>query len=286
MSSRFFSFGTSRLEIGSRTFVMGIINTTPDSFSDGGKHYDPEVAIASGLKMLEEGADIVDVGGESARPGSLPVEPEEELRRAVPVIKGIAAQRPDAAISIDTRRRTVAEAAISAGAGIINDITGFRDDPSMLDLARETSAGLVVMHMIGEPKNMQQQIHYDSFPGDIFDFFRERIRTLHDAGISPERIVIDPGIGFGKTFDQNLALVNRLEVFRPLGKPILIGPSRKAFIGKILNVPDASRRDPGTMAVVAAAVMRGAAFVRVHDVPSAVATCRIVDAVLREKVEP
>lgn len=267
-----------------RTLVMGVINTTPDSFSDGGEHLDPEVAIAAALEMLEAGADIVDVGGESTRPGSVPVEVEEELRRTVPVIRGICEHRPDSWISIDTRRMKVAEAAVGAGARIINDITGFRDDPSLVDLARESGTGLVVMHMLGKPKTMQQDIHYDSFPRDIYDFFEERIRTLQDSGIPPEDIVIDPGIGFGKTFDHNLALINRLEVFLPLGKPILVGPSRKAFIGKILGEANPAARVVGTLAAVTAAILRGASIVRVHDVPPAVQACKIADAVVREKV--
>jgi dihydropteroate synthase len=267
-----------------RTLVMGVINTTPDSFSDGGKHLDPEVAISVGLKMLDDGADIVDVGGESTRPGSVAVEVEEELRRAIPVIRGIHQHRPDAWISIDTRRRKVAQAAIQCGARIINDVTGFRDDPSLVDLAREVATGLVVMHMLGKPKTMQQEIHYNSFPGDIYDFFQERIRSLEDAGIPPGDIVIDPGIGFGKTFDHNLILINRLEVFRPLGKPILVGPSRKAFIGKILDEPNPEARGAGTLAAVTAAVLRGASIVRVHDVLPAVQACKIADAVVRERV--
>jgi len=267
-----------------RTLVMGIINTTPDSFSDGGKHFDPEVAIAASLEMLEAGADIVDVGGESARPGSAPVELEEELRRAIPVIRAIFQHRPDAWISIDTRRRIVAEAAIKGGARIINDITGFRDDPSLVGLARETGAGLVVMHMLGKPKTMQQDISYNSFPGDIYDFFQERIRTLEAEGIDPDHIVIDPGIGFGKTFEHNLTLINRLDLFRPLGKPILIGPSRKAFIGKILDQPNPEERAVGTLAVVTAAILRGASVVRVHDVPPAVQACKVADALVRERM--
>jgi len=267
-----------------RTLVMGVINTTPDSFSDGGKHLDPEIAIAAALGMFEAGADIVDVGGESTRPGSVGVEVGEEIHRAVPVIRGIYQRRPDAWISIDTRRRTVAEAAVACGARIINDITGFRDDPSLVDLAREAGTGIVVMHMLGKPKTMQQDIHYDSFPGDIYNFFQERIRTLEAAGIPPGDIVIDPGIGFGKTFDHNLVLINRLEVFRPLGKPILVGPSRKAFIGKILDEPNPAARIVGTLAATTAAVLRGASIVRVHDVAPAVQACKIADALVREKV--
>ena len=268
------------------TLVMGVVNVTPDSFSDGGKHFDTHTAVTSGLQMLREGADIVDVGGESTRPGSEPVDPADECRRVVPVIEGLVKNQPDVVISIDTRRREVAEAAIRAGAKIINDVSGFRDDPSMVDFAREAKCGLVVMHMLGRPKTMQTAIQYNAFPGDILDFFEERIRSLEDAGIDPEKIVIDPGIGFGKTFDQNLILLNRLDSFLSFGKPILVGASRKAFIGKILDQPVASQRDVGTMATVVAAVLRGASIVRVHDVPAGVQTCKVADAIAGERVEP
>ncbi len=264
---------------------MGVINTTPDSFSDGGKHLDADVAISSALEMLDAGADIVDVGGESTRPGSLPVEVKEELARTVPVVRGIIQNRPDAVVSIDTRRRVVAEAAIRAGAQIINDITGFRDDPSLVDLARESEAALVAMHMLGRPKTMQVDVHYDSFPADIYRFFEERIALLEGAGIMPEKIVIDPGIGFGKTFDQNLILINRLDYFGPLGKHLLIGPSRKAFLGKILDLPVAAERDLGTAAAVTAAVLKGASIVRAHNVSYAVAACKVADAIVRERVK-
>lgn len=264
---------------------MGVLNTTPDSFSDGGKHLDRETAVAAALQMIDEGADIVDVGGESTRPGSSGVHIEEELRRTVPVIQGITRARSDAIISIDTTRRPVAEKAVHAGACIINDVSGFRDDPGLTDFAREAGTGLVVMHMLGTPKTMQVDIRYTSFPGDIYDFFTERIHTLEDSGIPSENIVIDPGIGFGKTFDQNLVLLNRLGDFSPLGKPLLVGPSRKSFLGKILDEPDPARRDIGTLAAVTASVLRGAAVVRVHDVPSAVQACKVADAILRERVE-
>jgi len=268
------------------TLVMGVINVTPDSFSDGGDHFDTHVAVSSSLKMLSDGADIIDVGGESTRPGSEPLDRAEELRRAVPVIEGIVRQQPGAVISVDTRRRRVAEQAIKAGATVINDVSGFRDDPSMVDLAREAGSGVIVMHMLGKPKTMQQDISYRSFPGDIIVFFEERTRYLEDAGIDPGKIVIDPGIGFGKSYDQNLILINQLGAFSSLGKPILVGASRKAFIGKILGEPKASARDMGTMATVAASVLRGASIVRIHDVRSAVQICRVADAIVRERVEP
>lgn len=264
---------------------MGVINTTPDSFSDGGKHLDTEVAVAAGIDMLDAGADIIDVGGESTRPGSLYVEADEERHRAIPVIAGIHRQRPDAFISIDTRRRTVAEAALVAGARMLNDVSGFRDDPDMMHLAREAGVDVVVMHMLGMPKTMQTEIRYHSFPGDIYEFFAERIRTLEECGIDPKKIIVDPGIGFGKTFDQNLILISRLDFLTPLGKRILVGPSRKAFLGKILDEPVAAQRDTGTLAVVAAAVLKGASIVRVHDVPAAVQVCKVADAIKRERID-
>lgn len=274
------------LDCGSRTLVMGVVNTTPDSFSDGGKYYDTDVAVEGALEMLRAGADIIDVGGESTRPGSFFVEPKEEIRRAVPVIKGIHQAVPEAVISVDTRRRSVAEAAIAEGAQIVNDVTGFRDDPGLIGLCREAQVGVVIMHMLGTPRTMQETIHYDSFPGDIYDFFLERIGVLEDARIAPEKIVIDPGIGFGKTFDQNLVLINRLDSFKPLQKPILLGSSRKAFIGKILDESVPEARGMGTLATVAAAILKGANIVRVHDVAPAVQVCKVTDAILREKVSP
>jgi dihydropteroate synthase len=278
------SLSRASLRSPTHTLVMGVINTTPDSFSDGGVHLDPEVAIASGLQMFRDGADMVDVGGESTRPGSAPTPVEEEMHRVIPVIRGIRSHKPDALVSIDTRRRKMAEAAIEAGAGIINDVSGFRDDPTMVELAREAETGLIVMHMLGRPGTMQKNIRYRSFPDDIHDFFQERIYFLENAGISRDRIAIDPGIGFGKSFDQNLVLINRLDVFQDLRVPILIGPSRKAFLGKILDEPIASRRDGATAAAVVAAVLRGASIVRVHDVPRAKEACKVADAIVRERI--
>jgi len=268
----------------SRTLVMGVINTTPDSFSDGGKHFDRDVATSVGLKMFQEGADIVDIGGESTRPGSMPVALEEELERTIPVIRAIMQEKLDAVISVDTRRRAVAEPAVEAGACMINDVTGFRDDPSLVEFAREAGIWLVVMHMLGRPKTMQVDIRYDSFPGDIYDFFQERIRALENSGVDPGKIVIDPGIGFGKTFDQNLILINQLGFLKLLGKPILIGASRKAFLGKILDEPSPAARDIGSLTAAIAAVLRGASIVRVHEVAPAVQACKVADAILRERI--
>ena len=221
------------LVAGQFTYIMGVINTTPDSFSDGGVHLDPDVAINAGVDMIDAGAHMVDVGGESTRPGSDPIDTDVEMERAVPVIRGIMEKRPEAVVSIDTRRSQVAAAAIEAGAQIINDVSGFRDDLDMIGLAHDTGCAVIVMHMLGKPKTMQQTIEYNHFPEDIIEFFNERIETLQAAGIAPNKIIIDPGIGFGKTFDQNLILINRMDQFKTLGKPILIGPSRKSFIARL-----------------------------------------------------
>ena len=272
------------LDAGSRTLVMGVINTTPDSFSDGGEHLEMQTAVNAAVRMFQEGAHIVDVGGESTRPGSDPVEIEEELRRTVPVIREVKRLVPDGVISIDTRRTEVAEAALDAGAEIINDVSAFRDDPSLADLAREAGTGVIAMHMLGRPKTMQKEIRYRAFPDDIRDFLAERIQFLEHKGIAPERIVIDPGIGFGKTFDQNLILINRLDVFVSLGKHVLLGPSRKAFLGKILDEPVAAKRDIGTLAAITTGILRGASIVRVHDVLPAVQACKVADAVRRERI--
>lgn len=269
-----------------RTKVMGVINTTPDSFSDGGLNFDPEVAVQNGLSMLDDGAEILDVGGESTRPGSIYTDVEEEIRRVVPVIAGICSQRNDAIVSIDTRRVAVAKEAIRAGAIIVNDVSGFRDDPGLLELASKTGVAVVVMHMLGTPRTMQQEITYESFPEDIFNYFEERICSLEKAGVSREKIILDPGIGFGKTFDQNLILINRLDQFLKMGQPLLVGPSRKAFLGKIVAEPHPSKRDTATMAAVSMCVFRGASIVRVHDVRSAVQTCKVADAILREEIMP
>ncbi|MEW6351030.1 MAG: dihydropteroate synthase [Thermodesulfobacteriota bacterium] len=274
------------LDATQHTLIMGIINVTPDSFSDGGVHFNRESAVSSALEMLDAGADIVDVGGESTRPGSEFVEADEEKARSIPVIEGIMAHRPDAVVSIDTRRRKVAEAALKAGAQIINDVSGFRHDSSLVDLGRESGAALVVMHMLGSPRTMQKEIRYHSFPEDIYDFFTQRIGYLEDSGIDPAKIVIDPGIGFGKTFDQNLTLLNRLDFFSPLGKHIMVGASRKAFLGRILDEPVAGHRDQGTLATTAAAILRGASIVRVHDVASTIPVSRVADAIRRERVNP
>ena len=241
---------------------MGIVNVTPDSFSDGGKFLDPAAATAQGLALAEQGADILDVGGESSRPGAAPVPLEEEMARVIPVIRGIAQGRPSIPISIDTCKPEVARAALEAGAAMINDITGLRD-PEMVRLAAKTGAPVVAMHMKGTPQTMQRCPAYKNVVADVISFFKERIKTLTRAGVT--QIILDPGIGFGKTANHNLELLNRLEEICALGYPVLVGLSKKSFIGKTLGA-QVGQREAGGVAANAIAIAKGAAIIRVHDV--------------------
>ncbi len=243
--------------------VMGVVNVTPDSFSDGGKFMDPEHATAHGFDLIAEGADILDIGGESTRPGAEPVSADEELRRVLPVVERL--RQTGVLLSIDTAKAAVARAALEAGAHIVNDVTALRGDPEMADVVADFSAGVVLMHMQGTPRTMQANPTYKDVVSEIREFFSERRRAAHAAGIADECIVFDPGIGFGKTVEHNLAILRRLGEFLLLGRPVLAGPSRKSFIGKVLDVPVDDRLE-GTAAAVAVAVWNGAAIVRVHDV--------------------
>lgn len=257
---------------------MGILNVTPDSFSDGGQFLDPEVAVRHGARMVVEGADIIDVGGESTRPGPDPVAAEDERDRVVPVIKALAAEL-DVPISVDTRKREVAAAALEVGATIVNDVSAGAD-PDMFRVVRDAGAGMVLMHMKGEPKTMQEAPHYNEVVGEVRGYLRERIEAAVFAGIEPERLCVDPGIGFGKTLEHNLLLMRDLAAFLELGRPVLVGPSRKAFIGALLDLaPD--ERVEGTAGAVAWLVARGAHVVRVHDVKEMTRVVRIVDAIAR-----
>ncbi len=243
---------------------MGVLNTSPDSFSDGGQFIDPDVAVAHGLKMEAEGADVVDVGGASTRPGSTGIAQDEELTRVLPVVKRLTA-RLKVPVSIDTSSAEVAEAALRAGARIVNDITALRGDPAMGALVARYDAGLVLMHMKGTPATMQDSPQYENVVDEVMGFLAERVRAAREAGVSPQRIAVDPGIGFGKTVDHNLELIRRVGALRALGYPVLIGPSRKRFIGTLLDLPVTERLE-GTLAACAVAVARGADAVRVHDV--------------------
>ncbi len=257
---------------GGRTFgsgsfsVMGVLNVTPDSFSDPGEFFDPEKAVSHALRMLDEGAEIIDVGGESTRPGSDPVPPNEELRRVVPVIREILAERPDSTISIDTYRAATAEAALDAGAKIVNDVTAMRGDERMASLMAEADCPVVLMHMKGEPKTMQKDPRYDDVAREVREFLSGRAEAAISAGVSPGHIILDPGIGFGKTVEHNLLLLKNLGGIVDLGFPALIGTSRKGFIGKLTSEDDAGGRVFGTIATSVLAYERGATLFRVHDV--------------------
>ncbi|MFH1079506.1 MAG: dihydropteroate synthase [Pseudomonadota bacterium] len=273
---------TSRREmaLGDRTRIMAILNVTPDSFSDGGHHDSHEEAIAAGLQLTEDGADILDIGGESSRPGAKPVSPEEELRRVIPVIQGLCG-KIDIPISVDTTKAVVARAALAAGAEIINDISAMRLDGQMPEVVASSGAGVVFMHMRGVPQTMQQgDLRYASLTGEIIDFFYERMHAAQSAGISTDQIVIDPGLGFGKFRTDNLKLLKYLAEFAVLGRPILTGPSRKSFLARDGEEGPQDRLE-GTTAAVTAAVMNGSHLVRVHDVKAIRRVLAVADAIVR-----
>ena len=244
---------------------MGVINVTPDSFSDGGRFFEHRDALAQAQALVAAGADLLDIGGESTRPYADPVPLEEELRRVVPLIEAVRATT-DTPISIDTYKSQVARAALNAGAGLINDISALRFDPAMAPLVAEHRVPVVLMHMQGTPRDMQLKPRYDDLLGEIKAFFKERLDFALSQGIPRDLLILDPGIGFGKTFQHNLEILNHLEAFLDLGCPLMIGASRKAFIGHLLNLPNGEVRDVGTLAAVAVAVQRGARIVRTHNV--------------------
>lgn len=265
------------LNLGKRTLLMGVLNVTPDSFSDGGLFFDKEKAIANGLRMVEEGADIIDIGGESTRPGSKPLELEEELRRVIPVIESLA-EKVDVPISIDTYKSTVAQKAIEAGAQMINDISGLHFDQSLAKIAVEEDVPIVLMHIRGNPETMQKGVHYNSLFSEILIYLKDSVQRAESAGLDPRQIIIDPGIGFGKTIEDNLLIIKNLYEFRVLGKPILLGTSRKTFIGKILNAEVRDRLE-GTLSTIAIGVLNGAHIIRSHDVLQAKKAIAVADAI-------
>ena len=267
------------LTLGKRTHVMGILNVTPDSFSDGGCYLDVQRAIAHTQLMVEEGATLVDIGGESSRPGASPVSVDEELARVLPVIRAIV-DTVDVLISVDTYKAEVARQALEAGAHLVNDITALRADADMASVVARMKAGLILMHMNGTPRTMQQAPQYDDVVNDVRASLQESIQTAEEQGIAAERIVIDPGIGFGKTTEHNLELLKRLAEFRSLNKPLLIGTSRKSFIGNVLGLP-INERVEGTAATVCWAIAQGADIVRVHDVKTNVRAALLTDALYR-----
>lgn len=269
------------MHFGQRPYIMGVVNVTPDSFSDGGKFYDRKRAVEHALALVEQGADILDIGGESTRPGSDPVPADSEIARVVPVIEEIT-RWVTTPISIDTTKAAVARAALQAGAVLVNDVSALRFDPEMAGTVAAAGVAVVLMHMRGTPKTMQQgEIVYDDLLGEISGFLRERIRHAQQAGINPERIIVDPGIGFGKTAAHNLALIHRLDELAALGRPVLLGASRKAFIGQVLDVP-VEQRLFGTAAAVAAGVLAGAHIIRVHDVAPMRQVALLAQAIRRE----
>lgn len=261
--------------------IMGIVNVTPDSFYDGGRYYDADRAVAHGLELMAEGADILDVGGESTRPKAAPVEEAEELRRVLPVIERLAAQ-VKVPISIDTVKPAVATAAIRAGASLINDIAANRTDEAMWEVAAETGAGYVAMHMQGTPQTMQDHPEYRNVTAEVFDFFGDRLRRLGAAGVRPDQVALDVGIGFGKTLDHNLQLLASLGQFTSWGRPLLLGVSRKSFIGHLLGAAAADRL-PGGLACACWAVQAGVNIIRTHDVRATVQAVRMTEALLARK---
>ena len=253
------------LILGSEPVLMGVLNVTPDSFSDGAEFLDPDKAVARAASLLDEGALIVDIGGESTRPGSEPVSPDEELRRVMPVLRGLLAVRPEAVVSIDTYRASTAEAALDAGAHSGNDVTALRD-PRMVGVVAERGCSIVLMHMRGEPKSMQQGPRYEDVVREVRDFLARRTERALQAGVEEENIIIDPGIGFGKTLEHNLTLLNRLGALVELGFPVLVGASRKSFLGRIVGSGSPKERLFGTVATNVIAYEQGVSLFRVHDV--------------------
>ena len=266
-----------------RTLIMGVLNVTPDSFSDGGQFFSKKNAVEHALRMADEGADIIDIGGESSRPGSDPVSLEEEKRRVFNVIEILLSQL-EIPISIDTRRSSIARKALELGVQIVNDISGFRDDPEMADIISQSGAFAVIMHMKGTPKNMQLNPHYENLMEELIEFFRDRVNYAHEFGIQDNRIILDPGIGFGKRLNDNFVILNNLRKIKEIGYPVLVGPSRKSFIGKLLNLSPNERWE-GTAASVTASILYGAKIVRVHDVKQMKRVATIADAINREGIQ-
>ena len=258
-----------------KAYVMGILNVTPDSFSDGGLYFKPEDAVNHGLVLLDEGADIIDIGGESTRPGSEPVTDEEELKRVVPVIEKILKQTPDAIISIDTTKNRVALEALKTGAKIVNDISGLTFDPKILNSVNEYKAALILMHMKGTPQDMQINPYYDDVIAEIYNFLYIQTQKAESSGVT--KLFIDPGIGFGKRLEDNLEIIKRLSDFKTIGYPIVIGVSRKSFLGKILDL-DVKERDESSAVVEAISIMNGARIIRTHNVKYGANVCKILNS--------
>ena len=261
--------------------IMGVLNVTPDSFSDGGRYLDPGAAVDHAAEMAAQGADLIDIGAESTRPGADPVDQEEERRWLIPVVRAVC-RAVSVPVSVDTTKAAVARQALDAGAALVNDISALRYDSGMKPLIAETGAGLVLMHMQGTPKTMQQAPSYRDVIEEVRQFFVERIGTALEAGIAAEQILLDPGIGFGKNLEHNLRLLARLDAFVALGYPVLVGVSRKAFIGQVLDRP-VDERLMGTAAAAAVAILRGARVIRVHDVAPLRDVVKMIEAIVSAK---
>ena len=279
MGARLWKIGDCVIDVSRHGMIMGVLNVTPDSFSDGGRFFDEETAVAHGLKMAGEGAQVIDVGGESTRPGSDPIPLAEELRRVIPVIEKLRG-RMGSFISIDTSKAEVARRALDAGAVLVNDITGGRGDPAMLPLVAARKAALILMHMQGNPKTMQQAPHYGNVIDEVANFFRQQSARALECGIDPMAIAFDPGIGFGKTLEHNLELLRNLDRVRLDDRPVVVGVSRKSFLGKMGNGAEMSDRGMSTVILTAVLRGRGADVLRVHDVAENVQALRLTEAVL------
>jgi dihydropteroate synthase len=271
--------GDRTLNLGERTHIMGILNVTPDSFSDGGQFTDFDAAIAYALKMCEDGADIIDIGGESTRPGAEQISETDEVNRVIPLVEHLA-QEPGMLISVDTYKAGVAKKALDAGARMVNDISGLRFDPDMAPLIAETGVPVVLMHIKGTPRDMQKDPHYEDVVGEVIEALYESMEIALQAGVREEQIIVDPGIGFGKRLQDNLDILKHLREFKVLGRPVLLGTSRKSFIGTILDLPVEDRLE-GTAATVSTAIINGAQIMRVHDVREMVHVARMTDAVIQ-----
>lgn len=270
--------------LGQRTWITGILNVTPDSFSDGGLYLDKNKAVKRGLELAEEGADIIDIGGESTRPGSNSISTVEELKRIIPVLSDLR-EKTDALISVDTTKSEVARAALDHGADIINDISALRFDPQMTPFAVNRDVPVVLMHMKGTPKTMQANPSYEDLLAEVKSFFKERLETAKTLGIKREKIIIDPGIGFGKRHNDNLLLIKNLQALEEFERPIMIGISRKSFIGKILNLPVLERIE-GTIASAVLSIIHGAHILRVHDVTPIKRAVLVAEAIMEENRNP
>ena len=268
------------MPLADRVHIMGILNITPDSFSDGGRYMNSDEAVAHAMAMIEQGAHVLDVGAESSRPGAMPIEAQEERRRLIPIVRAICRRTP-VPVSVDTTKASIAEEALDEGAAMINDISALRFDTKMADVVARSGAGLVLMHMLGTPQTMHQLARYTDVVEEVRRFLQARLKAACEAGICSDRILLDPGIGFGKNYTHSLALLNHLESFQTLGRPLMVGVSRKAFIGKVLDRP-IDERLMGTAGATAVAVMKGARMVRVHDVAPIRDVVNMIEAIRRQ----